>query len=124
MIKYFSSIQRLKIDLSQKKISIIVGRSTYSAAFQFVEDCLQLFDEVFIYGEETGQAINNYTEVNMIDVPALNCGMSVPTVKDYLPELEKRYEDLERGIIPDEEIYQTYEDYLKGVDTIYEFIKK
>ena len=117
-------LERYKDELAQKKISIIVGKSTYSAAFQFVEDCLQLFDEVFIYGEETGQAINNYTEVNMIDLPALNCGMSVPTVKDYLPELEKRYEDLERGIIPDEEIYQTYEDYLKGVDTIYEFIKK
>lgn len=116
-------LEKYKDELVQKKISIIVGKSTYSAAFQFVEDCLQLFDEVFIYGEESGQAINNYTEINRIDLPALNCTMIVPTMEDYVPEIEKRYEDMERGIIPDEEIYQTYEDYLKGIDTIYEFIK-
>ena len=116
-------LEKYKDELAQKKISIIVGKSTYSAAFQFVEDCMQLFDEVFIYGEETGQAIDNYTEIKMIDLSALNCGMSVPTMEDYLPEMEKRYEDSKRGIIPDEEIYQSFEDYQKGVDTIYEFIK-
>lgn len=115
-------LEKYRDELAQMKISIIVGKNTYSAAFQFVEDCMQLFDEVFIYGEETGQAITNYTEIKEIDLPALNCTMVIPTVEDYVPEIKKRYSDLERGIIPDIEVYQTYEDYLNGIDTIYKAI--
>ena len=115
-------LEKYRDELSKLKISIIVGKDTYSAAFQFVEDCMQLFDEVFIYGEETGQAITNYTEIKEIDLPALNCTMVIPTVEDYVPEIKKRYNDLERGIIPDIEVYQTYEDYLNGIDTIYKAI--
>lgn len=115
-------LRKYKDYLNTKNIAVIIGKNTYSAGFQVVEDCLELFDHVKTYGEPTGQAISNYTEINTTVIPKLGMNLITPTVLDQLPKLAEKYSDVKNSIMPDVAVSQSLEDLLNGKDSIYQAI--
>ncbi len=108
--------------LDTKRICIITGNFTASAAVHAVEDCLSYFDDVKIYGEPTAGAIHNYTEVKVTSVPEVNLMLQLPTVRDYVPKLVEKYGDVVESVVPDVEVQQSFEDISNGIDTVYQRI--
>lgn len=104
--------------LQNVETAVLISGKTYSAGAQFVEDCMKFLGNVVIVGEETGQKIKNYTEVKTLDLPSLNCTLYYPTMSDNLTLLKERDKNAGGGIIPDFENMQSFEDFLKGVDTL------
>lgn len=108
--------------LSTKKIAVITGKNTYSAGSQAVEDALELFSNVKVYGEPTGQAVHNYTEIARKPIPELGMTLVVPTLLDELPKLTEKFGDLKDSAKPDVLVSQTLEDYKNGIDSIYQAV--
>lgn len=119
-----NALEKYRKEMNDMNIVIINGGETYSSAMQLSEDCLELFENVTIYGEETGQRIQNKTEIKEYSFEHLNCGFYVPTVTDCLPKLQERAEDSNKGVMPDVPVWESYSDYLNGIDTIYERVKE
>lgn len=115
-------LHKYKDYLNTKNIAIIIGKNTYSAGFQVVEDCLESFDHVKTYGEPTGQAIYNYTEINTVVIPKMGMRLVMPTMLDSLPKLSEKFSDVKNSIMPDVPVSQTLDDLLKGKDTIYQAV--
>lgn len=104
---------------------IRAGGRTFSAATIFMESILKVCPSAKIFGEETGQAIYNYTGLAFEELKGINCKFAFPMVLDeYTPltELKKRTDSYYRGIMPDVEVYERFEDFMKGEDTIYNAI--
>ena len=86
------------------------------------------FPQTVLFGEETGQAIFNYTGYhNGNNLKKLNCVFVFPQELDDQPELYKRvrevtHSDIHRGVMPDVEVSEKFEDFMKGEDTIYNAI--
>ncbi len=108
--------------LNGKKICLITGIWTASAGVQVAEDCLTYFDNFKIYGCPTAGAINNYTEVERYALDDVEISLIYPTILDNLPCLVGKYGNVKESVIPDVLVDQTYEDFCKGIDTIYEKI--
>ncbi|MCQ2572267.1 MAG: hypothetical protein MJ182_00040 [Treponema sp.] len=70
----------------------------------------------------SGQAIFNYTNILPETLPNLKCNIVFPKQVEAMDNVSKRADDVNRGILPDVEVHQTLEDYLNGVDTIYNAI--
>lgn len=110
-------------DILQKyNLAVVISGLTYSAACTYLNHLCSTFPNIVLFGEETGEAILNYTGVNFQSMPRINCTFSCPREKDSLPALEKRATDITRGALPDVEVMCTFEDIMQGVDTIYKTI--
>ncbi len=112
-------------------LAIITTGRTYSAACWFLNEFLRIFPEAVVFGEETGQAIFNYTDVPYSNVlKYLQCNFAFPNqIDDHVETLYKRAEevthsDIHRGTMPDVEACEVFEDWLNGEDTIYNTIYK
>ncbi len=110
-------------------LAIITTGRTYSAACWFLNEFLRIFPKAVVFGEETGQAIFNYTDVPYSNVlKYLQCNFAFPNqIDDHVETLYKRAEeithsDIHRGTIPDVETWEVFEDWLNGEDTIYNTI--
>jgi hypothetical protein len=113
-----------KSELEKYNLALVISGRTFSGACRFIDNCYSLFPNIKLFGEETGQAIFNYTSVPIQTKPRLNCTFSCPLEIDSLPMMEKRSTDIHRGIMPDVEVMCSYEDLMKGEDTIYKAISK
>ena len=111
-----------KEDLEKYNIAVIASGRTYSAACTFLDEMLRIFPHVKIFGEETGQAVFNYTAVHPQTLKKLNCYFGYPTQIDNVPQLTKRSTDTSRGTFPDVEVLEDFESSLNGEDTIYKAI--
>lgn len=78
--------------------------------------------DVKVYGESTGQAVHNYTEIARKPIPELGMTLVVPTLLDELPKLTEKFGDLKDSAKPDVLVSQTLEDYKNGIDSIYQTI--
>lgn len=108
--------------------AITTGR-TASAACWFLNEILRIFPQTVIFGEETGEAVFNYTDVPYSNVlKYLQCNFAFPhQIDDKVDELYKRAEevthsDIHRGTMPDVEVLTSFEDWMNGEDTIYNTI--
>jgi len=123
-----NELWRNKSEFDKFNIALVTSGRTYSCATWFINDFLRNYPEVKIFGEETGQAVFNYTNVPKINkLKKLNCNFSFPKQLDEVPELYKRaaevtHSDVHRGTLPDVEVYEKFEDFMKGEDTIYNAI--
>ena len=119
---------RYKSEFDKYNLALVISGRTYSCATWFTNDLLRNFPHVKIFGEETGQAVFNYTNVPIINkLKKLNCNFNFPKQLDEVPELYKRaaevtHSDVHRGTLPDVEVYEKFEDFMKGEDTIYNAI--
>ena len=105
--------------LNQYPIKILIGNTTFSAGVDCIDTALYDFDDVTLYGEETGLAVHNYTSI--IETPLEHTGGSIwtPEHLDYCYVIDKRAEDTSKGVLPDVEISQSYENFLLGIDDVY-----
>nr|MBR6341771.1 hypothetical protein [Treponema sp.] len=111
-----------KEELAKYNMAIVIGGRTYSAACWFLNNFLDVFPDATVFGEETGQAVFNYTMVMPYRLHYLSCDFMFPQIVDDLPVLKARAKDIYRGTFPDVEIQERFEDYIQGEDTIYNSI--
>ncbi len=109
-------------EFNKCNLAIVTGGWTYSAATWFLGDFIDVFPKAVIFGEETGQAVFNYTYVLPYALRKLNCQFMFPQAIDDNPVLQVRAKDIYRGTMPDVEVHERYEDFIKGEDSIYNAI--
>ena len=120
---------RYKSEFDKYNLVLITSGRTASCATWFMNDFLRNFPNVKIFGEETGQTVFNYTNRPLTNkLKTLNCDFAFPKqIDDAVPELYKRarevtHSDVHRGTLPDVEVYENFEDFMKGEDAIYNAI--
>ena len=113
-------------DFQKCNLAVVTGGWTYSAACWFLNDFIDIFPEAVIFGEETGQAIFNYTDIYFSNVlKTLQCEFIFPQTVDTQNEYlirraaEVTHSDIHRGTMPDVEVHERFEDFMNGEDTIY-----
>ena len=117
-----------KEELDKYNLAIVATGRTYSCACDFINDFIRNYPQVKLFGEETGQAVFNYTWVSPNNLlKKLNCYFTYPTILDDVPELYKRaqevtHTDIHCGTFPDVTAYESYEEWLHGEDGIYNAI--
>lgn len=118
-----------KSEFDKYNLALVTSGRTYSCATWFMNDFIRNYPQVKIFGEETGQAVFNYTDIDINNNrKKLNCHFNFPHILDTeIPELYKRAEevthsDIHRGTLPDVEVYEKFEDFMNGEDTIYNAI--
>lgn len=108
-----------KEELDKYNQAIVFGGRTYSAAVEFIDRFLTTFPEAVLFGEESGQAIDNYTYTHPYDLKHLKCMFCYPSAVDDTPTLHERFEDTSRGVIPDVQVLEDYNILLTGKDAVY-----
>ena len=113
-----------KEELEKYNIAIVTTGRTASAACWFTNELLTNFPHAKIFGEETAQAVYNNIGVMPQVLKKLNCYFCFPSYigEGNFPKLIERSTDIYRGIMPDVEVFEDIESYLKGEDAIYKAI--
>jgi len=121
---WYYAIRKHRNYLKQFPVKILMGKTTFSGGVSAIDSTLFFVgDNVTLYGEETGQAVYNYSA--MINSVLENTGgtLSVTNSKAFYRELNARTharsEDIYAGVMPDVEVLQTFEGYRNGVDEVY-----
>lgn len=122
MLLMENSLYRHKDVLEKYNIAIITTGRTYSAATHFMDQVLRFYPHAKIFGEETGQAVFNFTGVYKTTLKKLNIEYCWPGFIAEVPELYARSMDIHRGTLPDVEVGETIEGYINGEDSIYKAI--
>lgn len=105
--------------LEQYPIKLLIGKATFSAAVDAIDTTLLYFDDVTLYGEETGLAVHNYTAVQKVALYNTGSVLGIPTHEDYCHVIHKRSKNVYKGVMPDVEVVQTFEGYVNGIDEVY-----
>jgi hypothetical protein len=123
-----NELWKCKSELDKYNLAIVATGRTYSCSLRFINLVLMYYPQVVLFGEETGQAIFNYTGYHKgNNLKKLNCEFIFPQQTDDQPELQKRarevtHSDIHCGVLPDVEVFEKYEDFMNGEDTIYNAI--
>ena len=80
---------------------------------------LYRFSDVTLYGEETGQAVHNYTFIKLVTLPNTHSELWITQHKDFSYVLINRAEDVSMGVLPDVEVIQSFSNYINGIDDVY-----
>jgi len=105
-------------DINQKgKLFVIIGRRTFSSAIINTMDFIKNTN-AFIVGETTGGKPNHYGEIRSFKLP--NSKLKVIYSTKYFNRIKKEM----NTITPDIEIETFFNDYINGIDPVYEWIKK
>ncbi|MBP3915728.1 S41 family peptidase [Clostridium sp.] len=113
-----SWIVKNKEYLSSKDIRVLIGPATASAALKAVEDLLNNFN-ITIYGEETSGPVGGFTEVAMYKSPNTDSVFFYSVSETGNSSLIERADDEFRGIIPDVFVQTSYEEFINGIDAVY-----
>ncbi|MCZ4695106.1 hypothetical protein [Ancylomarina euxinus] len=95
----------------------MIGRKTFSSAIINAMD-FKNQTEVILIGEETSGKPNHFGEIRSFDLPHSKLNVTYST--KYFKETD---EDI-NTIVPDVRVETSFEDYMKGVDPVYEWIKE
>ena len=117
--------EKYRDELNKYNIALIASGRTFSASTIFMESILNACPAAKIFGEETGQAIYNYTGLKFEDLKSLNCKFAFPNFLDEITPLttiKKRTDEYYRGIMPDVEVQENFELFMQGEDAIYNAI--
>jgi len=99
------------------KTYVVLGRATFSSAILNAMDFKRLTNAVFV-GEETAGKPNHFGEVRRFQLPTSKLSVNYST--KYFKTTD---EDI-NTIMPDVKIEMSFSDYRKGIDPVYEWIKK
>lgn len=108
-----------KEELEKYNQAVVFGGNTYSAAVDFIDRFLTTFPNAVLFGEESGQAIDNFTCVYPYELKHLKCMFSYPTSMDDTPTLHEKFNDTSRGVIPDVQVLDDYNILFTGKDAAY-----
>ena len=117
--------EKYKDVLDKYNIALVANGRTFSASTWFMESILTVCPDAKIFGEETGEAIFNYTGVRNEELKALKCKIIFPMYLDEispLTNLKKRTSEYYRGIMPDVEVQEDFEVFMQGEDANYNAI--
>ena len=116
------ALNKHKEFLKKQNIKVLIGKKTYSSGQKAIEDILTIIsDDIKLYGEETGNSVLNYTDINQVILPISRWSLYTVKHEQRVPSLKKRQKDHNRGVIPDFEVDMDYNDYINGIDTVYEY---
>lgn len=101
----------------EKKIYVVVGRTTFSSAIINAMDFKNMTNAIFV-GEETSGKPNHFGEVRSFNLPS--SGLKV----NYSTKYFQRVDDDLKTLTPDYIIETTFKDFKNGIDPVYEWIKK
>lgn len=99
------------------KTYVVLGKNTFSSAILNAMDFKRLTNSIFI-GEETAGKPNHFGEVRKFQLPTSNLSVS------YSTKYFKRTDENLNTITPDVLIETSFADYVKGIDPVYEWVKK
>lgn len=99
------------------KTYVVLGRETFSSAILNAMDFKRLTNAVFV-GEETAGKPNHFGEVRSFQLPSSKLSVNYST-----KYFKVNNEDV-RTITPDVKIEMSFLDFTKGIDPVYEWIKK
>ena len=115
-------LKKYKVFLKKQNIKVLIGKQTYSSGQKAIEDILAIISsDIKLYSEETGNSVLNYTDLNENVLPNSRLSLYNVKHKQRVPALKKRQKDHSRGVIPDYEVTMDYNDYINGIDTVYEY---
>lgn len=99
------------------KTYVVLGRNTFSSAILNTMDFKRLTNAVFV-GEETAGKPNHFGEVRRFQLP--NSQLTVTYSTKYFKITDENV----NTIAPDVPIEMSFSDLVKGIDPVYEWIKK
>ena len=114
-----NALEKHREFIKKYPIKVLIGKAVFSSGQDAIDMLLHMFDDVTLYGEETGQAIHNYTFITGVKLEKTGGNIYITQQKDYCYEIHKRAEDIHAGVMPDVEVLQTFEGYINGVDEVY-----
>lgn len=115
--EFVSKLSGYPISKQDKRIYVVIGRQTFSSAIINAMDFKHRTKAIFV-GEETGGKPNHFGEVRNFQLPSSKLIINYST--KYFTESK---EDL-KSIKPDVIIEPSFSDYKKGLDPVYEWIRK
>lgn len=115
--EFITKLAGYDIAKQDKKFYVVIGRQTFSSAIINTMDFKRLTKAIFV-GEETGGKPNHYGEVRDFMLPS--SGLAVYYSTKYFAYTKENL----KTIKPDVTIETSFSDYKKGVDPVYEWIKK
>lgn len=99
------------------KTYVVIGRNTFSSAILNSMDFKKMTNAVFV-GEETAGKPNHFGEVKSIQLPG--SGLQVGYSSNYFKNTEEDISTLK----PDVQIEMSFSDFTKGIDPVFEWVKK
>lgn len=99
------------------KTYVIIGRETFSSAILNAMDFKRLTKAIFV-GEETSGKPNHFGEVRSFKLPTSKLSIGYST--KYFKKTDENINTLK----PDISIEMSFSDFTKGIDPVYEWIKK
>lgn len=113
-------IEQLSVFLDehqQIKTYVVLGRHTFSSALLNAMDFKKMTNAIFV-GEETAGKPNHFGEVRSFRLPS--SGLQVNYSTNYFKTSE---EDVS-SLMPDVVLEESFSDFAKGIDPVYEWVKK
>lgn len=101
----------------QVRTYVAIGRYTFSSAILNAMDFKKMTNAIFV-GEETAGKPNHFGEVRGFQLPS--SGLHVNYSTNYFKTSDKDVNTL----TPDIELEESFADFAKGIDPVYEWVKK
>ncbi len=108
-----SNIETLK---KSDNIFVLIGRETFSSGVFACIDLKNCLSPIFI-GEPTGGNVNGYGDIKFLTLPNLKLKVSYST---KLFTLSNMYDS---NFMPNVNVEQSFDNYIKGIDDVYESVK-
>lgn len=99
------------------KVYVVIGKHTFSSAILNAYDFKEKTNALFI-GEESAGKPNHFGEVRSVKLPSSGLELQ------YSTKYFKRIENNVNSIVPDQIIKFNFTDYSKGINPVYEWIKR
>lgn len=99
------------------KIFVMTGKQTFSSGVMACRSLKKATNAIF-FGEPTGGNINGYGDIKMLTLPNSKLEASYST--KYF-DLDPSYKE---GFVPDVVIEQSFDNYLRGIDDVYEAVRR
>lgn len=99
------------------KMYVVLGRNTFSSAILNAMDFKRLTNAVFV-GEETSGKPNHFGEVRSLELPSSKLKVG------YSTKYFKRTDEDVNTLTPDILLEASFSDFSKGIDPVYEWVKK
>jgi len=116
--KFVKQLSKTKIN-KKGSLFVIIGRNTFSSAIINTYDFIT-YTEAILIGEETAGKLNHYGEVKKMKLPT--SGLLLYYSTDFFQLDAKQSE--QNTINPDILIERSFNNYLNGIDPVYEYVKQ
>ncbi|EQB85852.1 C-terminal processing protease CtpA/Prc [Clostridium punense] len=116
MDDFITQLNDVKKLRDKGKVFVITGRQTFSSGVIACNSLNKSTNAIF-FGEPTGGNVNGYGYMHMFTLP--NSKLEAYYSTDYF-DLDPSYKD---SFVPDVIVEQSFDNYLKGIDDVYEAVK-